>query len=203
MSDEASVKKIIRASSVKRKTNETDIELEINLDGIGDSSIQTGIGFFDHMLSTLSRHSNIDMKLKCNGDLFVDYHHSIEDVGIVIGEAILKALGNKAGIKRFSDKILPMDDALVLCAIDISGRSYFSYDVDFECEMIGKFNTELVEVFFNSLAMNLKINLHLKKLSGFNSHHIAEACFKSFALCLKDALSLTNSESIPSVKGCI
>lgn len=203
MSDEDSGKKIIRASSVKRKTNETDIDLEINLDGIGDSSIQTGIGFFDHMLSTLSKHSNIDMKLKCNGDLFVDYHHSVEDVGIVVGEAILKALGNKAGIKRFSDKIVPMDEALVLCAIDISGRPYFSYDVDFESEMIGKFNTELVEVFFSSLAMNLKINLHLKKLSGFNSHHIAEACFKSLALCLKDALSLTNSDSIPSVKGCI
>jgi imidazoleglycerol-phosphate dehydratase len=203
MGDEGSRKKVIRTSSVKRKTNETDIELELSLDGIGDSSIQTDIGFFDHMLSTFSRHSNIDMKLKCNGDLFVDYHHSVEDVGIVIGEAILKALGNKAGIKRFSDKILPMDDALVLCAIDVSGRPYFSYDVNFESEMIGKFNTELVEVFFNSLSMSLKINLHLKKLSGFNSHHIAEACFKSFALCLKDAVSLTNSDSIPSVKGCI
>jgi imidazoleglycerol-phosphate dehydratase len=203
MSDDGSEQKIIRTSSVKRKTNETDIELEINLDGTGENLIQTDIGFFDHMLSTLSRHSNIDMRLKCNGDLKVDYHHSVEDVGIVIGEAILKALGNKAGIKRFSDKILPMDDALVLCAIDISGRSYFSYDVSFDSEMIGKFNTELVEVFFNSIAMNLKINLHLKKFSGFNSHHIAEACFKSFALCLRDALSLTNSDSIPSVKGCI
>ncbi|AEE14254.1 Imidazoleglycerol-phosphate dehydratase [Thermodesulfobium narugense DSM 14796] len=201
--DHESGKRIARVSSIKRKTYETDIELEINIDGTGENSIQTNIGFFDHMLSTLSKHSSVDMKLKCIGDLEVDYHHSVEDVGIVIGEALLKALGDKVGIKRFSNAILPMDDALVLCAIDISGRSYFSYDVEFDSKMIGKFNTELVEVFFNSLAMNLKANLHFKKISGFNSHHIAEACFKSFAICLKDAVTLTNSGSIPSVKGCI
>jgi len=203
MSDENDFKKTIRTSVVKRKTYETDIEVEINLDGTGKNSIRTEIGFFDHMLCTFSKHSGIDIKLNCSGDLNVDYHHSVEDVGIVIGEALFKALGDKTGIKRFSNVILPMDDALILCAIDISGRPYFSYNVDFDSKTIGKFETELVEVFFDSLTMNLKANLHMVKIYGFNSHHIAEACFKSFALCLKDAISLTNVGSIPSVKGCI
>ena len=193
----------MRTSNITRNTEETKISLALNLDGKGVSKIDTKCGFFDHMLTLFSKHSKIDLEVTCNGDINVDYHHTVEDVGIVLGKAILEALGDKKGINRYADTILPMDEALILTAIDISGRSYLNFDVDFPSEKIGDFDTELVEEFFMALTRNAEITLHIKKLAGENSHHVAEGAFKSFARTLRAAVALDENfkDQLPSTKG--
>lgn len=178
-----------RISQVQRKTNETDIALSLNLDGNGKQNISTGIGFFDHMLSGFARHGFFDLDLQVKGDLEVDCHHTIEDTGIVLGNAIRKALGDKKGIKRFGSMILPMDETLVLCAIDLSGRPYFAFDADFTTDRVGDMDTEMVHEFFYAISYAAGMNLHMKVLSGTNNHHIIEALFKAFGKALDDASS--------------
>ena len=181
---------MIRSTTISRKTKETDINLILNLDGTGKSEIQTGIGFFDHMLEGFARHGFFDMKLKVKGDLQVDGHHTIEDTGIVLGQAIKEALGDKAGISRYGSFVLPMDDALVLCAIDLSGRPYFNFDVTFPTERVGEMDCELAREFFYAISYAAGMNLHIKLLDGCNSHHIMEATFKAFAKALDMAVTL-------------
>ncbi len=178
-----------RIKEIERNTKETKIKCQLNIDGEGKSDIDTGIGFFDHMLEGFSKHGFFDMSLKCDGDLFVDSHHTVEDTGIVLGEAIKGAIGSKKGIKRYGHMILPMDDALVLCAIDLCGRPYFSYEADFKTEKMGYMDTELVREFFYAISYSAAMNLHIKVLSGENSHHICEAMFKAFARALDEATS--------------
>lgn len=177
-----------RSTTVERKTKETDISLILNLDGTGKSSIDTGIGFFNHMLEGFARHGFFDLKIKVKGDLEVDGHHTVEDIGIVLGQAIREALGSKAGIKRYGSFILPMDDALALCAIDLCGRPYFNFDCDFTSEKVGELDTELVREFFYALSYSAGMNLHIKMLSGINNHHMIEAIFKAFAKVLDEAV---------------
>ena len=193
----------MRTSTIQRNTEETKINLTLNLDGKGESIIDTGCGFFDHMLTLFSKHSKIDLDVTCKGDTNVDYHHTVEDVGIVLGKAILEALGDKKGINRYADTILPMDEALILTAIDISGRSYLGFDVTFLSQKIGDFDTELVEEFFMALVRSAEITLHIKKMAGENSHHIAEGVFKSFARSLRVAVALDENfkDQLPSTKG--
>lgn len=193
----------MRTSTIKRNTEETKIELSLNLDGKGESKIDTGCGFFDHMLTLFSKHSKIDLDVTCKGDINVDYHHTVEDIGIVLGKALLEALGDKKGINRYADTILPMDESLILTAIDISGRSYLGFDVVFPTEKIGDFDTELVEEFFMALTRCAEITLHIKKMAGENSHHIAEGIFKSFARSLRTAIAIDESfkDQLPSTKG--
>jgi imidazoleglycerol-phosphate dehydratase len=193
----------MRTSTIKRNTEETKIELTLNLDGKGESKIDTGCGFFDHMLTLFSKHSKIDLDVTCKGDVNVDYHHTVEDIGIVLGKALLEALGNKKGINRYADTILPMDESLILTAIDISGRSYLGFDVTFPSEKIGDFDTELVEEFFMALTRCAEITLHIKKMAGENSHHIAEGIFKSFARSLRTAIAIDENfkDQLPSTKG--
>ncbi|MBQ5884149.1 MAG: imidazoleglycerol-phosphate dehydratase HisB [Clostridia bacterium] len=193
----------MRTSTIKRNTEETKIELSLNLDGKGDSKIDTGCGFLDHMLTLFSKHSKIDLDVTCKGDINVDYHHTVEDIGIVLGKALLEALGNKKGINRYADIILPMDESLILTAIDISGRSYLGFDVVFPTEKIGDFDTELVEEFFMALTRCAEITLHIKKMAGENSHHIAEGIFKSFARSLRTAIAIDENfkDQLPSTKG--
>ena len=193
----------MRTSTIKRNTEETKIELSLNLDGKGDSKIDTGCGFLDHMLTLFSKHSKIDLDVTCKGDINVDYHHTVEDIGIVLGKAILEALGDKKGINRYADTILPMDESLILTAIDVSGRSYLGFDVVFPTEKIGGFDTELVEEFFMALTRCAEITLHIKKMAGENSHHIAEGIFKSFARSLRVAVALDENfkDQLPSTKG--
>ena len=179
----------MREAKINRKTKETDIEVTLNLDGTGKSDISTGIGFFDHMLEGFTRHGLFDLTLNCKGDLNVDGHHTVEDCGIVLGNAIKEAIGDKAGIKRYGNFILPMDDALVLCAIDLCGRPYFEYDLEFPTEKCGEMDTELVREFFYALSYSAMMNIHIRQLSGVNSHHIAEAAFKAFAKALDQASS--------------
>ncbi|NLJ88353.1 MAG: imidazoleglycerol-phosphate dehydratase HisB [Epulopiscium sp.] len=191
-----------RKAQIQRKTNETDIKLAIDLNGLGKYNIKTGIGFFDHMLSHVSKHGFIDLDIDVKGDLEVDCHHTIEDTGIVLGQAITKALGDKKGIKRYGSAILPMDDALVLCAIDLSGRPYFVFDAKFTVEKLGDMDTEMVEEFFRALSINGGINLHIKVLSGFNNHHIIEAIFKAFGKALDEAIQIDSRiEGVLSTKG--
>jgi imidazoleglycerol-phosphate dehydratase len=178
-----------RIGRVIRNTKETQIDLQINLDGTGRSDIDTGIGFFDHMLEGFSKHGFFDLKVKVQGDLEVDCHHTIEDTGIALGEAIKKALGDKKGIKRYGNFLLPMDETLVLCAIDLSGRPYLNFDCNFLTERVGYFDTEMVREFFYAISYSAGMNLHLKKLDGDNSHHIIEAMFKGFAKALDEACS--------------
>ncbi|MBP3370004.1 MAG: imidazoleglycerol-phosphate dehydratase HisB [Clostridia bacterium] len=193
----------MRTSSIARKTAETDIRLSICLDKYEDASIDTGCGFFDHMLTLFAKHSGFTLNVSCVGDIKVDYHHSIEDIGICLGEALKEALGDCKGICRYGNMILPMDEALVLCALDISGRSYLVYGLDIPAEKIGDFDSELVEEFFVALTRSAGITLHLKQLDGRNSHHIAEAAFKSFARALRQAVAIDekNKDEIPSTKG--
>ena len=193
----------MRTSTIKRNTEETKIELSLNLDGKGESKIDTGCGFFDHMLTLFAKHSKIDLDVTCKGDINVDYHHTVEDIGIVLGKALLEALGDKKGINRYADTILPMDESLILTAIDISGRSYLGFDVVFPTEKIGDFDTELVEEFFMALTRCAEITLHIKKMAGENSHHIAEGIFKSFARTLRNAVALDENfkDQLPSTKG--
>jgi len=178
---------LMREAKINRKTKETDIEVKLNIDGTGVSDISTGIGFFDHMLEGFTRHGLFDLTLKCKGDLNVDGHHTVEDCGIVLGNAIKEAIGDKAGIKRYGNFILPMDDALILCAIDLCGRPYFEYDLEFPTEKCGEMDTELVREFFYALSYSAMMNIHIRQLSGVNSHHIAEAAFKAFAKALDQA----------------
>lgn len=178
-----------RYAQVHRKTNETDISLALTLDGNGKQNISTGIGFFDHMLSGFTRHGFFDLDLKVAGDLEVDCHHTIEDTGIVLGNAIREALGDKKGIKRFGSMILPMDETLVLCAIDLSGRPYFAFDAEFTTDRVGDMDTEMVREFFYAISYSAGMNLHMKVLSGTNNHHIIEALFKAFGKALDDASS--------------
>lgn len=193
----------MRTSTIQRNTEETKINLTLNLDGKGESKIDTGCGFFDHMLALFSKHSKIDLDVTCKGDTNVDYHHTVEDVGIVLGKALLEALGDKKGINRYADTILPMDEALILTAIDISGRSYLGFDVTFPSQKIGDFDTELVEELFMALVRSAEITLHIKKMAGENSHHIAEGVFKSFARSLRVAVALDENfkDQLPSTKG--
>lgn len=194
-----------RISYVERKTNETDIKLELHIDGSGKTKIDTGIGFFDHMLNSFARHGFFDLKLIVKGDLYVDSHHTIEDTGIVLGEALKKALGDKKGIKRYGQRILPMDEALVLCAIDLSGRPFFSYDMDLTVPQVGYFDTEMVREFFYAVSYASGMSLHLKQLDGTNNHHIIEAAFKAFAKALDEAVQLEPrmKDAVLSTKGAL
>lgn len=191
-----------RISKIIRNTKETQIEMTINLDGEGKSNIDSGIGFLDHMLTSFSRHSSIDLDLKVNGDLHVDGHHTTEDIGIVLGEALKEAIGDKVGIKRYGSMLLPMDDALVLCAIDFCGRPYLQYDMTFNSERIGYLDTELIKEFFYSVSYSAGMNIHIKKISGENSHHIAEAAYKAFAYALSEAVKVDPTKTeVLSTKG--
>lgn len=173
-----------RIAAIERKTKETDIKLTLNLDGSGKTNIVSGIPFFDHMLEGFARHGLFDLELKCEGDLDVDSHHTIEDCGIVLGQAIKKALGDKKSIKRYGHFILPMDETLMLCAVDLSGRPYFSCDVNFTVSKIGAMDSEMIREFFYAVSYGAEMNLHMKQLDGVNNHHIAEACFKAFGKAL-------------------
>lgn len=173
-----------RIVTCERKTKETDISITLNLDGTGNNDIHTRIGFFDHMLDGFARHGLFDLTVRVNGDLDVDSHHTIEDTGIVLGNAILKAIGDKAGIKRFGDMILPMDETLALCAVDLSGRPYLRYDAEFTVPKIGDMDTEMVKEFFYAVSYSAGMNIHLKIMDGENNHHMAEALFKSFGKAL-------------------
>ena len=168
----------------RRKTKETDITVILNLDGTGVNLIDTGVGFFDHMLDGMARHGLIDLSVQVTGDLHVDCHHTIEDVGIVLGQAILEATGDKAGLRRYGHMILPMDETLALCAVDLSGRPYLSFDTAFACEKLGTMDTEMIREFFYALSYSAMMNIHLKILNGTNAHHMAEALFKSFGKAL-------------------
>ncbi len=193
----------MRTAEIKRTTAETDILLRLNLDGTGKSAISTGCGFLDHMLTLFSKHGRFDLQLECKGDTYVDYHHTAEDIGIVLGQAFTQALGEKRGIVRYGNFILPMDESLILTAVDISGRSYLGYGLSIPTQKVGDFDTELVEEFFIAFSSNAKLNLHIKQLSGTNSHHIIEGAFKSVARSLKQAVSIdiAFSDEIPSTKG--
>ncbi len=192
----------MRTGSVKRVTNETDIEVEIDLDGRGDSEISTGIGFFDHMLCAFAKHGFFDLNLNCKGDLYVDSHHTIEDCGIALGEAIDKALGNKEGINRYGSFALPMDETLMLSAVDLCGRPYLNFDVDLTVPKVGEFDTEMAKEFFYAVSYSAKMNLHIKELAGENNHHKLEAAFKSFAKALSAAVAVNDRiEGVLSTKG--
>ncbi len=193
----------MRKAKISRDTAETKISVEINLDGTGIYDNETGVGFFDHMLDQLSRHALIDMKVRASGDLHIDDHHTVEDVGIALGKALTAAVGDKKGINRYGSCLLPMDDALVRCALDISGRPYLVWNVEMPTAKIGSFDTELVREFFTAFAMQGGLTLHVEALDGFNSHHIAEAAFKSVARALRVALETDprKADAIPSTKG--
>ncbi len=193
----------MRTSQINRKTSETEIELSLNLDGSGTSNIDTGIGFLDHMFTLFARHGRFDLDIKCKGDIQVDDHHSTEDIGICLGLAFEEALGDMGGINRYANIILPMDESLILCAADISGRSYLGYDLSLPTEKVGSFDTELIEEFFLAFIRKSGITLHIKQLAGSNSHHIIEGTFKAFGRVMKTAVSIDpvlNGE-IPSTKG--
>jgi imidazoleglycerol-phosphate dehydratase len=190
----------MRTAKIIRKTNETAIECTVNLDGTGASDIKSGVGFFDHCLSSLAKHSKIDIAVKAEGDLFVDGHHTVEDIGIVLGEAFAKALDDCKGIARFASSFLPMDEALAFAAIDISKRPYLVFDAEFTNDKTGEFDNCLTEEFFRAFAVNGGFTLHIKKCYGKNDHHAIEAIFKAAALCLRDAVKITGTE-IPSTKG--
>ena len=195
----------MRTATITRKTAETDIQVDINLDGTGAYDNETGVGFFDHMLDQLARHSLIDMKVRCKGDLHIDDHHTVEDVGIALGQALTQALGNKTGIRRYGACLLPMDDALVRTALDLSGRPFLVWNMDLPTPRIGTFDTELVREFFQALATHGGITLHIDALHGFNSHHMAEAGFKSVARALREAVETDprKSDAVPSTKGAL
>lgn len=192
-----------RKASISRKTKETDISVSIDLDGSGAYDIATGIGFLDHMLEQLARHGLIDIKLKAKGDLHIDFHHTTEDAGIALGQAVAKALGDKAGITRYADVHLPMDETMTRVAVDVSGRPYLIWDVTFTRDKLGEMDTELFREFFQAFAQNAGITLHIANLYGDNNHHIAETCFKGVARALKAALAIDPRQSgrVPSTKG--
>jgi imidazoleglycerol-phosphate dehydratase len=193
----------MRSATIKRKTAETEITVSLSLDGTGLYDTKTGIGFFDHMLDQLARHSLIDMDIHCKGDLHIDDHHTVEDCGIALGQAIAKALGDKTGIRRYGSCLLPMDDALVRTALDLSGRPYLIWNLDLPTPKIGTFDTELVREFFQAMSTHAGITLHVDLLHGVNSHHIAEAAFKSVARALREAVETDprKADAVPSTKG--
>ncbi len=191
-----------RRAEVNRNTAETKISVSINLDGSGKSEIETGIGFFDHMLDEFARHGFFDLTVRCEGDLNVDTHHTVEDTGIVVGTAIKEALGDKAGIVRYGSSILPMDDALVICAVDLCSRPYLGYDLNLDCERVGDLETETVREFFYAITYTAGMNLHLRQLSGSNDHHIIEASFKAFSKALDAAVKMDERiDDVLSTKG--
>ena len=193
----------MRVSEIVRKTGETDIALKINLDGRGASNIDTGCGFLDHMLTLFAKHARYDLDVKCVGDTNVDYHHTVEDVAICLGKAIYEALGDKKGIYRYGYMILPMDETLIMCALDISGRDYLGYALDVPAYRVGDFDTELAEEFYRAFSREAKITLHVRKITGNNSHHIIEGSFKAFARALAKATAIDEkyANEIPSTKG--
>ncbi len=191
-----------RTATVQRKTGETDITVELNLDGTGKARIETGIGFFDHMLDAFTRHGFFDLTVRAKGDLNVDGHHTVEDVGIVLGQAIAEALGDKTGIRRYGDCILPMDESLALAAVDLCGRPYFVMDADITAPMVGDFDTELVHEFFYAVSYGAMMNLHLRILTGTNAHHMIEAMFKAFSKALDQATAFDpRLDGVLSTKG--
>ncbi len=191
-----------RSASVSRKTGETDIKIHLNIDGTGKADVNTGIGFFDHMLDSFARHGLFDLEVSVKGDLYVDSHHTIEDTGIVLGQAIKEAAGNKEGIKRFGECILPMDEVLMLCALDLSGRPYLVFNADLTVPRTGDFDTEMLHEFFYAISYSAGMNLHIKMLDGVNNHHIIEAAFKAFAKALDRALEYDKRISgVLSTKG--
>lgn len=192
----------MREANITRKTKETDIVLKLDLDGKGISNINTGVGFLDHMLTGFSKHSFIDLSVTCKGDLEVDAHHSVEDIGICLGSAIKEAVGNKIGINRYGYFIMPMDDALVLCSLDLCDRPYFCYDLELPSWKVGDLETELVREFFYAVSYSAGMNLHIKKISGENTHHLIEATFKAFAKALSDAVNINpRVDGVLSSKG--
>ena len=193
----------MRTATITRRTNETDIALKLELDGRGESQISTGVGFLDHMLTLLARHGRFDLELTCKGDTWVDDHHSVEDIGIALGQAFAQALGDKRGVRRYASLCLPMDEALILCAVDLSGRGGYYEDLAIPTEKIGSFDTQLVYEFMEAFAVNARVTLHLRKLAGRNSHHIAEGAFKALARALREAVSIDPEfqDEIPSTKG--
>ena len=193
----------MREAIVERKTGETDIRIELNLDGTGKNEIDTGIGFLDHMLELFARHGRFDLAVRCKGDTRVDDHHSTEDIGIALGQALDRALGEKKGIVRYGSMILPMDESLILSAVDLSGRGFLAYELQIPTEKVGTFDTELTEEFFRALAMNARCTLHIRQLAGKNSHHIIEGAFKSVARSLRAAVRIDPdcAEEVPSTKG--
>lgn len=191
-----------RIAVVERNTKETKISLWLNLDGSGKAQVDTGIGFFDHMLYSFSRHGFFDLDLKAEGDLYVDCHHTIEDVGIVLGQAIGKALGDKKSIRRYGSFFLPMDETLILCSMDLSGRPYFSFDLPFTVERVGEYDTEMVREFFYAVSYSCGMNLHFKYFNGSNNHHLIEAAYKAFAKALDEATSIDGRiQGVLSTKG--
>ncbi len=193
----------MREASVKRTTGETDIRLTLGLDGSGKYSIASGMGFMNHMLALFAKHGSFDLTLACKGDLDVDCHHSAEDIGICLGEALREALGDKVGIRRYGDRTIPMDEALILVAVDLSGRGYLGYDVPMPAKRVGEFDTELVEEFLAAFARSAQITLHVRYLAGKNTHHIIECVFKCLGRALRDAVELDarNRTVLPSTKG--
>ena len=193
----------MRKAEINRKTNETDIRLTLDLDGSGKCEIDSGCGFLDHMLCLFARHGRFDLSLLCKGDTYVDDHHTVEDIGIALGTAFAEALGEKRGIKRYGSVVLPMDEALILSAVDLSGRGYLGFELDIPTEKVGSFDTELVEEFWLGFIRNACCTLHLRQLAGTNSHHIIEGTFKAAARSLREAVSIDEafSDEIPSTKG--
>jgi imidazoleglycerol-phosphate dehydratase len=193
----------MRKATISRKTTETEVTAAVNLDGTGTYAIKTSVGFFDHMMEQLARHSLIDIKLEAKGDLHIDDHHTVEDCGIALGQAVAKALGDRKGIHRYASCDLPMDETLTRCAIDVSGRPYLIFKVNFPRQKIGDFDTELVREWFQAFAMNAGITLHIENAYGENAHHIAESCFKALARSLRDAIEIDprQKDRIPSTKG--
>ena len=193
----------MRQAEISRKTGETDIRILLNLDGTGKSTVDTGVGFLDHMLTLFARHGRFDLEVSCKGDTYVDDHHSVEDIGIALGQAFDAALGDKKGVTRYGSTILPMDESLILSAADLSGRGLLIYDLSIPAEKVGTFDTELTEEFFRALAHNAGMTLHIRQLSGGNSHHIIEGAFKSVARSLRTAAAIDPAcaEEIPSTKG--
>ena len=193
----------MRTAEINRKTNETNISLYLNCDGSGQSEISSGVGFLNHMLTLFAKHSGFDLRLKCDGDTYVDDHHSVEDIGIALGLALKKALGNKVGIRRYGDALIPMDEALIQTAVDLSGRSFLAYSVEIPTEKVGSFDCELVEEFFAAFTRSAELTLHIRQLAGKNSHHIIEGAFKSVARALRAASEpdARFADSLPSTKG--
>ena len=193
----------MRTATIERRTNETNIRLTLNLDGRGESTVSTGSGFLDHMLTLFAKHGRFDLEVTCVGDTEVDFHHTTEDIGIALGDAFKEALGNKAGITRYGDFLLPMDEALILTAVDLSGREYLSYELDIPAQKVGEFDTELCEEFFLGFVRRAELTLHIRQLAGKNSHHIIEGAFKSVARALAKAVKIDDNfkDDIPSTKG--
>lgn len=193
----------MRKSTIVRKTGETDINLTLNLDGKGQGSIDTGCGFLDHMLTLFKKHGRFDLDVKATGDTFVDYHHTVEDIGIALGQAFKEALGDKAGIVRYADTTLPMDESLILTAVDISGRGFIVKEIEIKANKVGDFDTELLDEFLTAFALNSSITLHARKICGSNAHHIIEGTFKSLAISLRKAVAIDSALNgeIPSTKG--